>query len=257
MAALLALAVFLAFSRPVLAQDRTPVMTTAVVPVVGTVDGVNGYRWKTDVQLRNDLRTEATVALTLPTVAGEPAMITTVPPGQSVSFSDIVAAFGIETALSPLVVQTAGRRSVGITTTVYAVRGSEVSEPQPIFVDYNRAFPPQRTLGGLSFSDQFRTNVGVVNLSAHEAAFTLALQRVPGRNLAITHFVLAPNSIWHASIQSLFPLIPKGNDFTIVAETSASDTYVYASVISNDTNVARFIQPVFGAPSIQAASVDR
>jgi hypothetical protein len=242
---------------PLLAQDGTPVMTTAVVPVVGTVDGINGYRWKTDVALYNDLRTEATVALTLPAVGDQPAMITTIPPGQTVSFSDIVAALGVETALSPLVVETEGRRSVVITATVYATRGVEVSEPQPIAVEYGRPFFPQRTLSGLPFSDQFRTNVGVVNLSDQDAVFTLALQRVPGRNLAITHFVLRPNTMWHASIQSLFPLIMNGNDFTIVAETSTFDTYVYASVIENETNAARFIQPLFGAPSIQAAPVGR
>jgi hypothetical protein len=249
--------VCLQFTRTAVAQDRTPVMTTAVVPVVGTIDGMNGYRWKTDVQLRNDLPTEATVALTLPTVIDQPAMITTIPPGQTVSFSDVVAAFGVETALSPLLVLTEGRRSVVITATVYSTRGIEVSEPQPIAVEYGRVFFPQRTLTGLSFSDEFRTNVGVVNLNGRDAEFTLALQRVPGRNLAITHFVLPPNSIWHSSIQSLFPLITKGSEFTIVAETSIPDTYVYASVIANDTNVAHFIEPVFGAPSIQAASAGR
>jgi hypothetical protein len=239
------------------AQDRTPVMTTAVVPVVGTIDGMNGYRWKTDVQLRNDLRTEVTVALTLPTVTDQPAMITTIPPGQTVSFSNVVAAFGIETALSPLLVQTEGRRSIAIAATVYAVRDSEVSGAQAINVEYGRAFFPQRALVGLAFTDEFRTNVGIVNLGAVEAAFTLALQRVPGRNLAISRLVLAPNSIWHSSIQSLFPLITNGNDFSIVAETSARDTYVYASVIANETNVGRFIQPLVGVPAMQALSADR
>lgn len=245
-----------AFSLPLFAQE-TPVMTTAVVPVVGNVDGVNGYRWKTDIELHNDLRTEATVALSLPTAPGEPAIITTVPGGQTVSFPDVVAALGLETALSPLVVQTAGRRSILIFATVHGIRGTDVSMPQPIAVEYAHSADPQRILPGLSFSDEFRTNVGIVNLGEKEAAFTVALQRVSGRNLAITRFTMLPNSIWHAPIQSLFPLIPNGDDFSIVVETSAPATYVYASVIENETNVARFVQPSVIAAVIESASVDR
>ncbi len=237
---------------------QTPVMTTVVVPVVGTVDGMNGYRWKTDIELKNDLPTEATVSLTLPTVADQPAIITTVPPGESVSFPDVInQAFGIDTALSPLVVQTLGRRSIGISATVYGVRGTEVSAPQPIAIDYGNSFFPQRVLAGLSFSDSYRTNVGVVNLGDREATFTVALQRIPGRNLAVTHFALPPDSIWHHSIQSLFPLISSGSDFQLVIETGEPATYVYASVIENQTNVARFIQPSLGVTSIEAARGDQ
>jgi hypothetical protein len=238
-------------------KQEVPVMTTVVVPVVGNVDGINGYRWKTDVILQNDLPTEATVALSLPTAPDEPAMITTVPGGQTVMFSDIVASFGLETALSPLVVQTAGRRSIGIAATVYGVRGADVTKPQAISVEYAHAADPQRVLAGLSFSDEYRTNVGIVNLGEHDATFTVALQRVPGRNLAITHFTMRPNSNWHASIQTLFPLISNGTDFSIVVETSAPNTYVYASVIENETNVARFVQPAIVAASIEQASANR
>ncbi len=232
-------------------------MTTVVIPVVGTVDGVNGYRWKTDVQLLNDQPGEATVALSLPTVPDEPGIITTIPGGQSVSFPDIVAAFGLQTALSPLVVRTEGRRSILISATVYGVRGTEISKPQPIAIEYARGADPQRVLAGLSFSDAFRTNVGIVNLGEREATFTLALQRVPGRNFAITRFTMRPNSNWHAPIQSLFPLITNGNDFSIIVETSAPNTYVYASVIENETNMARFVQPGVAALVIEAASIDR
>ncbi len=243
-----------------LAQTPTapPAMTTVIVPVVAAADGVNGYRWKTDVELWNQLPTEATVSLTLPTVADQPAIITTIPAGESMSFPDVISqAFGIESALSPLVVQTLGKRSIAISATAYAVRGTEVSAPQPIAIDYGNTFFPQRVLAGLSFSDAYRTNVGVVNLGDREAAFTVALQRIPGRNLAVTHFVLPSNAIWHASIQSMFPLITTGTDFQLVMETSAPATYVYASVIENQTNTARFVQPSMGDLSIEAARADR
>lgn len=226
-------------------------MTTVVVPVVGTVDGMNGYRWKTDVELRNDMPAEATVSLTLPTVEDQPAIITTVPPGETLRFQDVIAqAFGIDSALSPLVVQTLGKRSIGIAATVYGVRGTEVTKPQPIAIDYGNTFFPQRVLPGLSFSDMFRTNVGLVNLADRSAEFTIALQRIPGRNLAVAHVVLPADSISHASIQSMFPLITSGSDFQLVIETSSPQTYVYASVIENNTNEARFVQPSLSVFSI-------
>ena len=236
-----------------------PLMTTVVVPVVGTVDGINGYRWKTDVELRNEMGREATVSLTLPTVADQPAIITTIPAGESLKFQDVIGqAFGIDTALSPLVVQTLGKRSVVISATVYGVRGTEVTKPQPIAIDYGNSFFPQRVLPGLSFSDVFRTNVGLVNLGDSGADFTVALQRIPGRNLAVAHIVLPADAIWHASIQSMFPLITSGSDFQLVIETSAPSTYVYASVIANDTNEARFVQPSLSVFSIEGtANTDR
>jgi hypothetical protein len=247
-------------SRTLFAQARVtlPTMTSVVVPVVGTVDGMNGYRWKTDVELHNDMPTEATVSLTLPTVPDQPAIITTVPPGESVSFTDVISqAFGIDTALSPLVVQTLGKRSIGIRAVVYGVRGTEVTTPQPIAIDYGGSFFPQRVLPGLSFSDDYRTNVGVSNLGDHEAPFTVALQRIPGRNLAVAHFALPPDTLWHASIQSMFPLITSGSDFQLVIETSSPTTYVYASVIENQTNVARFVQPSIGVLSIESVRADQ
>lgn len=228
-----------------------PPMTTVVVPVVGAIDGMNGYRWKTDVALKNDSASEMTVSLTLPTVVEQPAIITTVAPGESVNFQDVIGqAFGIESALSPLVVQTLGKRSVAISATVYGVRGTEVTKPQPIAIDYGNSFFPQRVLPGLSFSDIFRTNIGLANLGEETAPFTVALQRIPGRNLAVAHIELPANSLWHASIQSMFPLITSGSDFQLVIETSAPATYVYASVIQNDTSEARFVQPSMTVMSI-------
>jgi hypothetical protein len=139
---------------------------------------------------------------------------------------------------------------VRVSATVYGVRGADLLSPEPIPVDYaSGGYYPQRTLAGLSFSDSFRTNIGLANLGAHEATFTLALQRLAGRNLALTRITIPPNSLTHASIQSLFPMITKGDDFAVLVETGSRDTYVYASVIDNETSEAHFIQPAIGAPT--------
>jgi hypothetical protein len=227
------------------AQSGPPVMTTVIVPVVGSTIGIDNVRWRTDVELHNENRTEANVVITLPAAPDQPAILLPgIPPGGVVRFSDIVGeAFNLQLALSPLIVQTEGRRSVTIRATVYGVRGTDLLPPVPIPINYASTFYPQRVLEGLSFSDQYRTNIGLANLSEKEAAFTLALQRVAGRNLAVTNITLPPLTLWHTSIQSLFPLISNGDNFSVVVETGTPDTHVYASVIENGTDVARFVQP--------------
>ena len=219
------------------------------VPVVGSVIGIGGIRWKTDVDLYNDTSQELTVRLSLPATPA-PDFLFTVPPGATQRFTDIAAeAFSTDSVLSPLEIETfETKRPIRVAATVYGVRGTEIFSPEPIPVDYSTgSFYPQRALHGLSFSDTFRTNVGLANLSEREATFLLALQRLAGRNVAVTRLTLPSNSLTHVSIQSLFPLITKGDDFTVVVETGSRDTYVYASVIDNATNEARFIQPAIGA----------
>jgi len=231
---------FMAMSA--VAQEQP--VTTVIVPVVGSVLGMNGVIWKTDVELVNNLGSEATVALQLPTAPDSPAIVLTLAPGQSQNFTDVAGqAFGLDATLSPLLVTTSGRRSVTIHATVYGVRGSEISPAQPIAVQYTPAFAPFRMLDGLTFDDTIRTNIGLANLGEHEADIVLALQRVAGRNIATTRVKIPPLTLWHTSIQQLFPLISKGSDFSVLVETSDPDTHVYASVIENATNAARFIQP--------------
>ena len=229
--------------------------TTSVrvlVPIVGSVVGANEVRWKTSVELHNDTRDEMFVALRLPTAPDSQAIAFTLPGGATQTFADVVTeAFGIDAALSPLEVETMGKRSVRVTASVYAVSSAGVTKPEPIPIAYADATYPVRTLSGLSFSDAFRTNVGLVNLGDRDAEFTLALQRISGRNIAVARLTIPPTSLAHTSIQSLFPLITKGDDFMVVIETSAPNTYVYGSVIDNSTSEARFVQPAIGAPEAQ------
>ena len=252
---------FLALSAATAAAAQevsAPVITTVVVPVVGSVTGVDNVRWRTEVELRNDTRTEASVVISLPTAPEQPAIaLPGIPPGGVVQFADIVGeAFKLDAAISPMIVATDGRRSVTIRANIYGIRGTDMLPVQTIPIDDASTFiPMMRVLRGLSFSDDFRTNIGLANLGENAASFTLALQRVLGRNVAVTHVTLPGSTLWHASIQSLFPLITAGDNFSIVIETSAPETYVYASVIENATDAARFVAPLpIGASVVQAAT---
>jgi hypothetical protein len=227
---------------------------SVLVPIVGSVLGMNNVRWKTDVDLFNDSRSEANVMLSLPAAPDQPFIFVTIGPGGAQHFSDIVAStFGMTEVLSPLKITTIdSSRSVRVLANVYGIRDAEITRPEPIAIIYSARYFPLRALSGLSFSDAFRTNIGLANLGDHEAAFTLALQRA-GRNVAVTRYRIPANALVHTSLQSLFPLIAKGDDFTVLVETSAPDTYVYAAVVDNETNQTHFIQPSFGATQAQEA----
>jgi hypothetical protein len=228
---------------------------SVLVPIVGSVMGMNNVRWKTDVDLFNDSRSEANVMLSLPTAPDQPFILVTIGPGAAQHFSDIVAStFGMTDVLSPLKITTIdSRRSVRVAANVYGIQGAEMTRPEPIAITYSATYFPLRALSGLSFSDTFRTNIGLANLGDREATFTLALQRVSGRNVAVTRYRVSANALIHTSVQSLFPMITKGDDFTVLVETSAPDTYIYASVVDNETNQTHFIQPSISTMQSQQA----
>lgn len=228
------------------AAQETEDITTVIVPVVGSVVGERQVTWKTDLELINDSAAEVIVALE-PVGHDDRTIIEAIEPGGVRRYPDLVGAvFGLDGALVPLAVRTMGRRSVGVRATAYGTRGTESFTPLPIPVNYSYAWAPSRVLSGLNFSDDYRTNVGLANLGAEPAEIVLGLQRIAGRTLAVQRLTLPPNTLRHIAIQVLFPLITKGSDFSIVVETPSRETHLYASVIENTTNAARFVQPSTG-----------
>jgi hypothetical protein len=191
----------------------------------------------------NDSKAPLIVALE-PVGFEDRAIVESIEAGGMRRYPDLVAgAFGLEGVLVPLVVRTAGRRSVIIRATAYGMRGAESFPPLAIPINYTPAYAPSRVLDGLAFSTDFRTNIGLANLGTRPAEITLGLQRIAGRTLAVQRIVLPPNSLRHEAIQHLFPLITKGSDFSVVVETSSRDVHIYASVLANATNAAKFVPP--------------
>jgi hypothetical protein len=231
-------------SAAAFAQSEETRHVAVMVPVVGRVWGASGVHWRTDLELVNDTASPESILLSLPTAPDQPFMSFDLPPHGTQRFNDVIGQlFGLDRALSPLMVQTEGIHSVRVNASVYAVQGDRVTSQEPIAIAYTDVFFPIRALYGLTFSDAYRTNIGLANLNDQDALFTIALQHVGGRNIAVTQLQVPANTLWHASIQSLFPLITKGEDFSVLIETGSRDTYVYGSVIANGTNEARFIQP--------------
>jgi len=242
--AALLLAAASAYAQAPAAEPGEPPVVMVMVPVVGRVYGAANVPWRTDVELFNDTAAPEQVMLSLPAAPDQPFISFDIPPHGSQRFTDVIGeAFGLDRALSPLMVQTVGKHSVQVAASVYAVQDGKVTPREPIALAYSDVFLPLRALYGLSFSDAYRTNIGFANLNDRDALFTVALQLVSGRNIAVTQLTVPPNTLWHTSIQALFPLITKGDDFAVLIETGLRDTYVYGSVIANGTNEARFIQP--------------
>lgn len=217
-------------------------LSTVIVPVVGTTVGP-GVVWRTDLEVVNDTGSPVDVAMDLVTAPDDPVILFDLGPGQTTRFADVIGqAFGLPFALSPLRVTSSARRALTVRATVYGVHDGKVTKPQPVVVYSGQTYSPLRALDGLAFTDEFRTNIGLVNFGESPAEFLLALQRIPGRNLAVSYLTVEPSKLAQTSIQSLFPMIAKGEDFTVVVETISRDTYVYASVIDNE-HAARFIVP--------------
>jgi hypothetical protein len=257
------LAANLAFAQaPEPPAEPEPPSATVMVPVVGKVFGAGDVQWRTDVDLINNLGRSVKVMLSLPTAPNpdDAWIFFELPAGATQRFTDVIAAFNMDRALSPLMVKTLNsKQPIRVNATVYAVKLDEPAtpiHPEPIAVAYADAFYPLRALYGLSFSDNFRTNIGLANLGESPALFTIALQRVSGRNIAVTQLTVPPGTLWHTSIQALFPLITKGDDFSLLIETGSRATYVYGSVIENATNNARFIEPAIAA-NMQSASTSQ
>ncbi len=258
-AALLAASAAAAQAPPEPPAEPERPSATVMVPVVGKVFGAGSVQWRTDVDLINNLGHDVKVILALPTAPSpeDAWMLFQLPAGATQRFTDVIASFNMDRALSPLMVKTLNsKQPIRVSATVYAVKVNDPTastHPEPIAVAYADAFYPLRSLYGLSFSDSFRTNVGLANLGENPALFTIALQRVTGRNIAVTQLTVPPGTLWHTSIQALFPLITKGEDFSLLIETGSRQTYIYASVIENSTNEARFIEPAI-ATTVQSAA---
>lgn len=230
------------------AVGEEPPSVSVIVPVVGSTIGPADTHWKTDVELHNDSKTEATVALSLPAAKDQPVILLTIPGGGVQRFTDVVGeAFAMDNVLSPLVIQTLGHHSVRVIANAYAIQGTTTTKPQPIPVTDARAFYPLRTIPNVSYSASRRTNIGIVNLGESQAVVTLALLSPTGETAGATRAVLPPNSMWHMAVQLLFPAMKMGDNYSVLAETGAHDTFVYGSVLDNTTNQAEFIAPLVGA----------
>ena len=238
-----ALAIVLAL--PAYGQTEDPAVHRMFIPVVGHLQGVGGVLWKTDLSLVNETASELTVGLTL--LAGDqPFFFTTMSAGQQIPLTELVgevlATPGVKGVLE---VRSIGSAPVTTQTIVSGWKDGRRITSQNI-PNYPASIGPvSGVLRGLRADDEYRTNVGIANASDGVRLVTLAIQRIDGRSIGITTLVLAPGELVHESVLRLFPVLGSGRDLTLVAEPSDDGVVVYATVLDNATNRARFIEPAF------------
>lgn len=235
-------ALFVALAATSAAQDLA--VSTATVPVVGSVRGINGIEWRTDVTIRNDQAYDVEILLTLPGISDDPFLLTTIRARDTMVIPDVArSTFGIAGKLSPLRVTTLAATSVSVTAVVQGMSGDGPVDPQPLIVQYGELRPMLDTLPGLAVNETFRTNIGMVNPTDEDALIVLALQKIPGRNLAIVRQSIPPRTHVQVPIQAVFPLLFDGESLTVVVEHTNPGAYVYASVIANASGRARYLGP--------------
>ncbi len=227
---------------PARAQDVA--VSTATVPVVGAVIGLDEIYWRTDVALRNDKPYDVEVVLTLPGVPGDPFYFTTIRARDTITLPDIArSTFGVNGILSPLRVSTIGATSVTVAAAVQGLAKDGPTDPQLLTVQYGNLRSMLETLPGLAMNETFRTNIGLVNPTEEKALIVLALQKVPGRNIAVVRRELPPLTHLQRPLQELFPLLSEGEHLTVVVEHTNPGAYAYASVVANATGNARYYGP--------------
>ncbi|HXI13353.1 MAG TPA: hypothetical protein VNM92_12035 [Thermoanaerobaculia bacterium] len=224
---------------PVAAQE----FSQAVVPVVSNVVGVGGVQWKCRVEIRNDFNYPLEIFVSLPAVEGtfyqQP-----LDPGQVVRFNDVVfELFGLRGIISPLMVQTTGRRSATVIATTYGLYNGSMTTPQYTPTVYGKGQHWVGMLRDLTVNKEYRTNIGMVNLSEQSAPFTAALQLVTGRNVAVAQLIVPSFASVQVSALTLFPLVSEADDFSIVVDSPVSEAYSYAVVIRNKTHDSRYVPP--------------
>lgn len=216
-------------------------VSTVVVPVVASVTGLNNVLWRTDVLIRNDEPVDREIYIEL-AAAPERFLLTTLGAGTTMVLTDVVRqTFGLIDTMSPLIVKTIGPSSVTVATIVIPILDQTVGASQPIRLIGATPAGGVHRLGGLLLNEEFRTNIGFVNLGDQETTFTVSLQRLENRSLGVNRVSVAPGRVEQFALQQLFPLISAEEDtFSLIIEVP-SYGYVYASVVKNDDSTARLV----------------
>jgi hypothetical protein len=250
-ALLAALAVFPAFSQEIAEdaeQQQTEPTHTFLVPVVANIIGVGDVTWRSELVLRNDSAADVQFLLAMPGASADAFMLTTLTAGGTFGISDLAGeAFGLSGTRAPLIVQTFGRTPLTIISTVHGfLPGGGVRSQRIPALPQNAGWPRQ-VLRNLAFNDTTRTNIGLANLSEYPVQFSIGLQFVAGRYAETASYSVAPYTTLQLAIQTIFPILARGDDLTVVVEPSSAGGYAYASVIENETHTPRFVPPLGAA----------
>ncbi len=226
-----------------------PVFRT-LVSVAAQTAGVGGTSWRTELNIFNAGSQGADITFRFLQNAGG-AVITRnlfLGPHQSRTYANaLLDLFGVPSGAGALSLEanSAGVAADLRVTSRTFTGGSAGTYGQAVPDIRPAALERTLYLTGMSASDAFRTNVGLVNRDTNDTGVTLTLFNRNGGAVATKELGLGANSFQQASLGALFPQINGGNfdvlSMRIVADV-ANAISAYASVVDNLTQDPIYIQ---------------
>ena len=235
-----------------------------VIPVVAHIQGANDTNWKTDVNIHNDSAAPITLTLKLIRTGmandNPPAVPFELAGNQTLLFGDVLAnpllpAFQGNT-LGSLLVEFTGGVPPSVTTRIYndlGVAGTYGQSAPAILVD-SRTRGTSGTvpskLFGLRKTSQYRTNLGLVNITAQWNTLQIDLLDAAGNRLGEPVIqTLAPyNMIQLNDILGIAGVSSPSDAFMArVASNSSQDFVAYASIADGITGDASYISDQIAA----------
>ncbi len=232
------------------------------VPVATHSPGAYGSAWRTDLGLLNPPSAAggeagtATAVVTFHSEAGTVSRTQSVEAGRQVLLADVAASLAGAKAGSgaleidasrPLVV--ASRTYTTVPADAACLAGATVGEILPA-VEPGRGHGAGESawLAQLAETNDYRTNVALVNTGAFPATVSLSLRDGTGRELALLGVSLGAGAWW----QAYRPFQPYAGSGLPAASvrlevTSGQGVHSYASVVDNRTNDPVTVRPVASA----------
>ncbi|MGE5234762.1 MAG: DUF5719 family protein [Acidobacteriota bacterium] len=224
-----------------------PLAEPAVIAAAAHNLGFNGSLWRTDVELFNPGRTPLTCSLAFEVNAvpsgGSSATTRSVvlAPGELKSFGDVVGTlFGVEGSGALVVTPSGGSVLVGSRTYNLTARGTFGQFVPAVAVSRAAVSGDEIHLAALAGSQDrsrgFRTNLGLLNLSALPVTFVITLSKAPQGVVGQLEPTLAPHE-WR-QLDDVFARVssPPAAGFARVGVTTPGARFLaYASVVDNVT----------------------
>lgn len=232
--------------------------TAFVIPVVAHAAGAQGTAWKTDLQIHNG--SAASASYTLKFIKSNmtndvpPSESFTISPGGNLIFRDVLNNASLPSFMGytrgSLLLEYTGGVPPAVASRVYNDQGADGTYGQfvpAIAVDgrtRGTAGSIPSILFGLSRTDRYRSNLGLVNITAFWNTLQVSLCDGSGNPIgAALSTTLAPyNMVQLDDILAQAGIAPPVSAFSVKVESgSVKDFVAYASIVDNLTGDASFI----------------
>ena len=216
---------------------HAPSANRHVVPIVAKVQGEAGTNWMSDVRVVNTLDVETSVQLTLTPMSGSQESVQRlVPAHSSLALNDVVGSvFGRSSGSGSLQVEASEEAAGLIVTSRTYNQTAEGTFGQFIpAVDHGFQSGDGPVLMHLDASDDFRTNIGVCEVTGGSVSVRYVLKNAAGSTLGVGNLDLGPFEV--VQINNVFAEVGAAAE-----ENARVDLYIqgdggvtaYGSVVDN------------------------